>query len=118
MRYVIHHHQTVPEHYDFMLERDGSLETFRIGMGEMDGLLVGKTVPAVKIQDHKLDYLAYEGPVSCDRGSVTIFDEGMYREEGLADDGIRYLLLGKRFSGRLLFSPSGDGGYSVQYQES
>ncbi|MBN1534747.1 MAG: hypothetical protein JXA20_18900 [Spirochaetes bacterium] len=115
MRFVIHHHQSAPEHYAFMLERDGSLETFRLGMEEMERLIGGAEVPAERVQDQEPALPSHECPMSCDRGRVRVFDEGLYKEEGLSNEGFCYMLLGKRFSGCICFCPSGGNEYRVKY---
>ena len=39
----------------------------------------GQVIAAMKLQDHRLAYLDYEGPVSNNRGQVTVFDKGRYK---------------------------------------
>lgn len=64
-RYVILSHDHPTPHFDFMLEKEGVLETWRLN------LLPGTSpLLAEKIHDHRLEYLDYEGPVSNDRGFV------------------------------------------------
>lgn len=54
---------------------------------------------AVKIHDHRLAYLDYEGPISEGRGEVTRVDRGEYRIVERTDAHWRVELLGDRFKG-------------------
>ena len=86
MKFVIHHHITEPEHYDLMLEKGEILHTWQIPMESFQNFLKGKQVQVEKIQDHRKKYLDYEGPISCDRGMVKIFDTGDYAEKLWGDE--------------------------------
>lgn len=78
-RFVVQEHRSVGGvHWDLMLERDSVLETWRIGHGPLE--MIGETkVSAVKIFDHALKFLSFEGVLSGDKGSVQIADKGRYR---------------------------------------
>jgi len=115
MQYVIHYHETSQSHYDFMIERKGYLETFRVGERDMQRLMGGIIVDSVKINDHRLDYLSYEGPVSCDRGCVRLFDSGEYAEKGSSDSSFILLLNGTVFHGLILFLRIKGNSYSMHY---
>jgi hypothetical protein len=78
MNFVIQYHQTNKDHYDLMLEQETHLLTWQIAEKQMNLLLDGETILVTKIQDHRKKYLSYEGPISCDRGHVTIYDSGVY----------------------------------------
>ena len=76
--FVIHIHSGHgPLHYDLMLERDGSLETWQLSH-RPDEMIEGQSIDAKKIADHRLAYLDYEGPISDDRGRVKRLDKGSY----------------------------------------
>lgn len=78
---VLLEHQTGPgeRHFDWMLQRDDSpqeptgderiLTTFRVG-DRIDRLVAGANFEAVRIHDHRLLYLTYEGEISGGRGRV------------------------------------------------
>ena len=71
-RFVVLFHKFPPEHqranhWDLMLEADGTLLTW--ALDEM--LQPGKSIEATRLNDHRADYLEYEGPVSGSRGSVS-----------------------------------------------
>ncbi len=61
-------HQT---HYDLMLESGDTLKTW-----QMDSPPDQIPQTTIKIQDHRLIYLEYEGEISNNRGSVKIWDKG------------------------------------------
>ncbi len=76
-RFVILHHVGHDRpHWDFMLEEDESLATWRL---YHDPLAVGKEgLELFRIGDHRKVYLDYEGPVSGDRGEVKRVCQGTY----------------------------------------
>lgn len=74
-RFVILEHDHPTRHWDFMLEEDGRLATWRIPCPPENA---GLTLEAERVGDHRLDYLDYEGPVSGGRGSVSRWDRGVY----------------------------------------
>ena len=64
-------------HWDFMLEVEGVLHTWRVGAGPAE---IGSTEhKAEKIADHPLRFLTYEGPVQNKIASVKIADTGQYK---------------------------------------
>ena len=74
-RFVVQEHKT-PDgiHWDLMLEQGGILLTFRLDTPPQQ---VGRgPVQAVKIFDHPLRFLSYEGPVQQGTGRVRIVDQG------------------------------------------
>jgi hypothetical protein len=73
-RYVILTHDHPFPHWDFMLEREDSLATWRL----LDEPAAGRTCRAEALPDHRLHYLDYEGPVSGGRGAVARWDVGTY----------------------------------------
>ena len=64
-------------HWDFMIEQDGSLHTWRINTAP--DKLSQQPVHAERIQDHQLRFLTYEGPVNNGKATVQIADAGTYR---------------------------------------
>ena len=73
-RFVILTHDYPCLHWDFMLEKDAALRTWRL----LQEPRVGEFVAAEAIADHRKRYLDYEGPVSNDRGQVHRWDWGEY----------------------------------------
>lgn len=97
-RFVIQKHtkrKTI--HYDLMLERSGKLITWQIKKLSSRGVLM----EAKKIQDHRLDYLFYQGKVSRGRGRVKIWDKGAYKITGKYSND--YFVV--RFSGKKITGP-------------
>ena len=82
-RFVVQEH-TTPEgiHWDLMLEQDGSLITFRLEDPPAYWLTrSGEACPprtAIRIFDHPMRFLTYEGPVQKGTGKVRIADRGQY----------------------------------------
>ncbi len=67
-------------HVDWMIAQDRRgeqpLVTFRVA-GRVDGLAGGARLTAHRIDDHRPEYLVYEGPLSGDRGTVRRLARGM-----------------------------------------
>ncbi len=98
-RFVILIHDHPHLHWDFMLESDGLLKTWRLA--KEPGL--GATIAATALPNHRIEYLDYEGPVSHNRGTVTRFDAGSYEliEEA---NSVDLLLTGRRLNCRVRVS--------------
>jgi bifunctional non-homologous end joining protein LigD len=72
-----HERQNEPTHWDLMLERNSLLETYRLTLPPEKW---GKeAIETVKIFDHPLKFLSYEGSVNEGKGRVKIADYGTYR---------------------------------------
>jgi len=76
-RFVILHHCLPPvgerqSHWDLMIECDGELLTW--ALDECPKL--NSRVSAIKLANHRIDYLEYEGPVSGGRGEVQRVESG------------------------------------------
>ena len=82
LRFVIQHHVRDPDpHFDLMLEWNGALTTFQLATRPVPG-----RQEATLLEEHRLDYLEYEGEISGGRGTVSLRDRGRYEtllwEEG------------------------------------
>ncbi len=98
-RFVLLRHECpdefgTPSHWDFMLEADGVLMTWELHRlpSSWSAALQQRAVPspttspttspsaapAIRLADHRLAYLDYEGPLSGKRGSVQCVDRGTY----------------------------------------
>ena len=76
-QFVIQEHSSRGDiHWDLMLEQSGSLRTFRLDTPP--GELLTKPAQAVKIQDHELKFLTYQGPCNKGAGNVRIVESGTY----------------------------------------
>ena len=96
-KFIIHRHcrENEPVHFDLMLEAQDALWTFRIEK-EPAELLKG-THKALKIFDHNLKFLSYQGPVNNGKGTVSTADAGNFKMLDKKEDG--YLI---DFSGKIL----------------
>ncbi len=74
-RFAILTHDHPTPHLDLLLESGDSAMTWRLP--EMS--VPGQSLTAERIQDHRLHYLDYDGPVSGNRGSVSRLLSGRYR---------------------------------------
>ena len=76
-----------PDHWDLMFEDDGALKTWSLFQlptcwQNAEVVAMGKSqwqVEATQLDDHRIEYLRYEGPVSGNRGEVRCCDRGTYR---------------------------------------
>ncbi len=105
MNYIIHFHsghKTETDHYDFMIEDQQELLTWRVLQPDLEKLINGQQITATRINNHRREYLDFEGPISCDRGQVAIFDQGSYT--GTIDLPVKtkIILKGKKLSGTLI----------------
>jgi hypothetical protein len=94
-RFVILEHDHPELHWDFMLEANAVLRTWKLSAPPQ----VGQAVSAESSFDHRLVYLEYEGAISGDRGSVVQWDAGTFEWDKEEKNDIRIELSGKRCSG-------------------
>jgi hypothetical protein len=94
-------------HWDFMLERAGTLRTWALA----EPPELGRAIAAEPLTDHRLAYLDYEGPISGNRGIVRRWDAGTYEMLGEAPERLTIRLQGVLLQGlvELTADPSGRG---------
>lgn len=110
------------DHYDWMFEADGQLATWatpKLILGDLPG-----EVGAIRLPDHRIAYLQYEGDVSGNRGSVQRVEEGLFKLTDAAPDRYEIRTRGNRDGAmviyrtwcgegasfwRISFRPSADG---------
>ena len=102
LRFVLLFHDHPFPHYDLMFEFGTVLQTWRLSKN-----LTNQVFTAEKLQDHRLAYLDYEGPVSNDRGSVKRIDKGIYLTSAVTDDLVMIDLEGDNFKGTLTLDRMG-----------
>ena len=82
-----------------MIEHGRGLATWRLEQSPA-GLPAGGEMPAVRIADHRLEYLEYEGPVSRGRGRVARLDIGACTIISAEDQRWEFHLDGGKIQGR------------------
>ena len=92
---ILRHQSPTGDHWDVMLEMDSALATWSIPPQRSPGLPF--VCPAIRLPDHRKDYLHYEGEITGNRGTVSRIDAGTY--EQLSPE--QFILYGTHFSGRL-----------------
>lgn len=100
-RFVVQEHHARHLHWDFRLEKDGTLKSWAVPKGPPEKKLVRRL--AIQVEDHQLDYIDFEGEIAegeYGAGSVTIWDSGSYRLESESSTSIVFELKGKRLKGK------------------
>jgi len=104
-RFVVLEHETsLGLHWDFMLETQDSLATWRLAQRPDEA----PTIPAQALPDHRLAYLEYEGPISNNRGSVTRWDHGSYQLRRHDRDETAAVVAGKKLIGEVTLRRSAE----------
>lgn len=77
-----------PSHWDFMLEGSGALATWAFAtILHSDQASDSRTGgAALRLADHRMAYLEFEGPISGGRGDVRRVDSGHFEVAGPAND--------------------------------
>jgi bifunctional non-homologous end joining protein LigD len=92
-----HERESEPVHWDLMLEAGDILETYRVGAAPEQW---GKgPIEAVKIFDHPLNFLTYQGSVNKGKGRVSIADCGTYTVIKQAKDRLKIEFAGSVLKG-------------------
>src|SRR5215210_3129633 len=106
--FVIQRHAARRLHYDYRLERDGALASWAVPKGIP--LEPGERVLAVHVEDHPLEYAAFEGEIPKGQygaGTVEIWDRGTYeRVEEKRGGGLTVHLNGERLHGLWTLVPA------------
>lgn len=76
-------------HWDLMLERDEKLATWAFGELRMTSSF---ECEAIQLDDHRLHYLDYEGPVSNNRGEVRRVAAGRYEIVQWSESAVKVAL--------------------------
>ena len=85
---------------------------------------MGTSVTAEQLPDHRIEYLAYEGPISKNRGEVSQWDAGSFEVKHRADGQLIVSLSGNKLQGEALLERlaeiAADGGqrWSVSLRNS
>ena len=87
-------------HWDFMLEKQDFLQTYRLDKSPEQ--ILQKGAKAEQIFDHSLKFLTYQGPVNQGRGSVSIVESGTYQVGKESDNLIELHLTGQILKGKFI----------------
>ena len=116
---ILLHSGNGPAHCDFLLEGPAAAETWQF-LDDPATLMPSPAseagekrarpqapekileIPAKKIQDHRLMYLDYEGPLSGGRGSVRQLDKGTYEMIARSANSLEFRLAGRVMKGTFL----------------
>jgi bifunctional non-homologous end joining protein LigD len=104
LRFVLHEHFAKHHHFDFRLEKDGTLKSWAIPKGLPDRPKDRRL--AIETEDHELSYISFEGLIpegDYGAGEVKIADSGTYNIIDWLPDKIEIILSGKRFFGTYVF---------------
>lgn len=100
-RYVMHKHAARQAHYDLRLEENGVLRSWALPKGP--GLKRGQKRLAVEVEDHPIEYGAFEGTIPKGQygaGTVMLWDAGSWKPSGKRDpDRIDFTLDGSKLKG-------------------
>lgn len=116
-RYVILRHECPPgyvrpSHWDLMLEAGGVLRTWAL-LGDPAG---SERIAADALDDHRLDYLDYEGPVAGNRGTVARWDQGTYQVERESDEQLVVWLRGEKLQGQARLARADDAAHRWYFE--
>ena len=97
-KFVIQEHSSDSGvHWDLMLETGDILQTYRLD--KLPSNTSCNKINAVKIFDHPLRFLTYQGPVNKGRGQVTISYAGTYQVTNQDCGLIELQLFGRTLNG-------------------
>ena len=104
-------HYGKPSHWDFMLERDGTLWTWELHqLPKQWHLKTGREgtaegpVPAKRLANHRIAYLEYEGPLSGNRGMVSRVAEGSFDAIEFGPELVSILVNSEMYRGHIQLS--------------
>ena len=118
--FVVQEHHATHLHWDFRLEMDGVLKSWAVP--KEPPLEPGIKRLAIQVDDHALSYGKFEGDIGegYGKGSVKIWDNGMYEIESQKEKKMVFFLNGKKMKGRytlLKFEKAKNGWLLFKNQE-
>ena len=116
-KFVVQKHTKAGQiHWDLMLEADGVLETYRLDLPPEK--LFYNSTNAVKIHDHPLKFLTYEGSVNKGKGTVEIAESGTYQQLNKTEYQQQFQLDGKILHGNFALTHIADDKWELSHAES
>jgi hypothetical protein len=112
-RFVILEHDHPSLHWDLMLECGSVLRSWRLAAPPA----TGHTIAATAVFEHRLHYLAYEGPISGGRGRVVRWDRGTFTGQVQGESSIDVHLQGERVQGHLLLEQSEGDAWCGEFRD-
>lgn len=110
-RFVLHEHYATNHHFDFRLEKFGTLKSWAVPKGLPTK--VGEKKLAIQTPNHPLSYISFEGTIPKGQygaGKVTIADYGCYEPKLWKPDKIEFILYGRYNKGRYVMVPFAQDG--------
>lgn len=95
-RFVILNHNHPFVHWDLLLEDGSACRTWRL---LTDPALAPAEISAEVLSNHRLLYLDYEGPVSGQRGTVSVWDQGVFEWRTNQPDICEVVVAGQKWQG-------------------
>jgi hypothetical protein len=111
LRFVVLTHDHPDWHWDLMLESNGVLRTWRLNQEPT----LTTPIEATPLPDHRLKYLAYEGPVSGQRGHVLQWDHGQYQLLQESRGILTIDLQGDKLRGQATLTSTAEGAVWFQF---
>lgn len=105
-RFVLQEHYATNHHYDFRLEKFGTLKSWALPKGLP--IKVGAKHLAIQTPNHPLDYISFEGTIPKGQygaGTVKIADYGCYEPKLWNEKKIEFILYGRKYKGKYIMVP-------------
>jgi len=118
--FVVQEHHATHLHWDFRLQIGRVLKSWAVP--KEPPLVENVKRLAILVDDHALSYAKFEGNISegYGKGTVKIWDSGIYEMESEHDDKLLFILHGKKLKGRytlLKFEKAKNGWLLFKNQE-
>ena len=105
-RFVLQRHNATNLHYDFRLERYGTLKSWALPKGMPK--IIGERKLAIQTPNHPLSYINFKGKIAeghYGAGMVSIADNGLYTPIKWINNKIEFILHGKTYKGKYIIIP-------------
>jgi bifunctional non-homologous end joining protein LigD len=108
-RFVLHEHYASHHHFDFRLERYGTLKSWALPKGLPT--TIGEKHLAVQVPNHPISYINFRGIIpkgEYGAGTVSIADSGCYESLLWTAKKIEIILEGQKYYGKYILIPFSD----------